>query len=179
MKNFLLEQQQLEERITILTEFIQSNPEARELKRALAVKMALQGELYSNITKLLGMHKSCITIWKKKFEAKGLDGIKLGYQGSSSYLSPEQRVEIITMLQTKKYWNLDELVTYLDEHYGVIYKSKQSYYELLSAAGISWKKSQKVNPSFDLELVKKKSLRFAPAFQKAGARRSEKKSEFS
>ncbi len=44
--------------------------------------MALQGELYFNITKLLGMHKSCITIWKQKFEAKGLDGIKLAYQGS-------------------------------------------------------------------------------------------------
>lgn len=44
MKNFLLEQQQLAERIAILTQFIQSNPEARELKRAVAVKMALQGE---------------------------------------------------------------------------------------------------------------------------------------
>jgi putative transposase len=41
------------------------------------------------------------------------------------------------MLRLKKYWNLDELVAYLDEHYGVIYKSKQSYYELLKAAGIS------------------------------------------
>lgn len=107
MNNFLLEQQQESEKIAILTEFIQSNPEARELKRALAVKMALEGELYSNITKLLGMHKSCITIWKKKFESKGLDGIKLGYQGSSSYLTPEQRVETITMLQTKKYWRFD------------------------------------------------------------------------
>ncbi len=159
MNNFLLEQQQEEERIAILTEFIQSNPEARELKRALAVKMALQGELYSNITKLLGMHKSCITIWKKKFEAKGLDGIKLGYQGSSSYLTPEQRVETITMLQPKNYWNFDELVTYLDERYGVVYKSKQSYYELLSAAGISWKKSQKINPSANPELVKKSEKR--------------------
>jgi len=59
-------------------------------------------------------------------------------------------------LQQRDYWNLDELVTYLDENYGVIYKSKQSYYELLSAAGITWKKSQKVNPSYNPELVKKK-----------------------
>ena len=156
MKNFLLEQQQKSEKLAILTEFIQSNLEARELKRAVAVKMALEGEPYSKITKLLGMHKSCITIWKQKFEAKGLNGIKLGYQGSTSYLTPEQRAETITMLQTKKYWNLDELVTYLDEHYGVIYKSKQSYYGLLSAAGISWKKSQKINPRANPELVKKK-----------------------
>ena len=82
MKNFLLEQQQLEERLAILTEFIQSNSEAREIKRAVAIKMALSGETYSKITNIIGMHKSCITIWKQKFEAKGLDGIKLGYQGS-------------------------------------------------------------------------------------------------
>lgn len=47
MKNFLLEQQQKEQKIAILTKFIQSNPEARELKRAIAVKMALEGEPYS------------------------------------------------------------------------------------------------------------------------------------
>ena len=142
MNNFLLEQQQLKEGITILTEFIQSNPDARELKRALAVKMALEGEPYSKITKLVGMHKSCITTWKQKFEAKGLDGIKLGYKGASSYLTPEQRTETITWLRTRNYWNLDELVNYLDEYYGVIYQSKQSYYDLLSAADISWKKSK-------------------------------------
>jgi putative transposase len=140
MNNFLLEQQQLEERITILTEFIQSNPDARELKRALAVKMALEGEPYSKITKLVGMHKSCITIWKQKFEAKGLDGIKLGYKGASSYLTPDQRTETVTWLRTRNYWNLDELVIDLDEHFSVIYQSKQSYYDLLSAADISWKK---------------------------------------
>jgi len=61
MKNFLLEQQQKAEKINLLAKFIQSNPEARELKRALTVKMALEGEAYSKITKLLGMHKSCIT----------------------------------------------------------------------------------------------------------------------
>jgi len=51
MENFLLEQQQLAERISILTEFIQTNPSARELKRAL-VKLALQSTPYAKITTL-------------------------------------------------------------------------------------------------------------------------------
>jgi putative transposase len=68
MRNFLLEQQQKEERIAILTKFIHSNPEARELKRAFAVKKALEGEAYSKITKLLWINKSYITIWKQKFD---------------------------------------------------------------------------------------------------------------
>ncbi len=156
MRNFLLEQQRKSERIAILTEFIDNHPEERELKRALAVKMALQGELYANITQLLGMHKSCITHWKQKFEAAGIDGIKLAYKGAKSYLTPEQRAEVIAWLKAKFYWDIDELVTYLDEDYGVIYQSKQSYYELLSSAKISWKKSQKVNPSSQADLVKRK-----------------------
>ena len=156
MKNFLLEEQQKSERIAILTQFIQSNPEPRELKRALAVKMALQDEPYSNITQVLEMHKSSITSWKQRFEIQGLEGIKLAYKGAKSYLTSAQRAEVIIWLKTKNSWNLEELVNHLDEQYGVIYQSKQSYYELLSSANISWKKSQKVNPKLDLELVKKK-----------------------
>jgi putative transposase len=156
MENFLLEQQQLAERISILTEFIQTNPSARELKRALAVKLALQSTPYTKITTLLGMHKSCITKWKQKFDSKGLDGIKLGYQGSKSYLTLEERDVVITWLQTKEYINIDEVFTYLDERYDVTYQSKQSYYDLMKAANISCKKSQKVNPRFNPELVKKK-----------------------
>lgn len=157
MKSVLLERQQTEERIAILTEFIQSNPEPRELKRALAVKMALQDEPYANITELLSMHKSCISSWKQKFVTQGLGAIKLAYKGAKSYLTPAQRTEVIGWLKTVNYWNLEELVTHLDEHYEVIYQSKQSYYELFSSADISWKKSQKVNPKLDPELVKKKS----------------------
>ncbi len=156
MRNFLLEDQRRAERIALLTKFIETNPDARELKRALAVKMALQGEPYSQIKKLLGMQLSCITNWKKRFLAQGLDGIKLGYQGSKGYLTPLSRAEVISWLKEKNYWNIDDLVTYLDQQYGVIYQSKQSYYELLSDASISWKKSQKVNPKSDPELVKKK-----------------------
>jgi transposase len=156
MHNFLLEQQQKGEKIAILTAFIDSNPDAREPTLTMAVKMALPGELYSKITKLLGMHKSCISTWKQKFEAEGLDGIKLGYKGGYSYLTSEQRNETIAWLQTKDYWNLDELVNYLDENYSVIYQSKQSYYDLMSAAGISWKRTQKFNPKYDPDLVKKK-----------------------
>ncbi len=105
---------------------------------------------------MLGIHPSCITTWKNRFLEQGLNGIKLGYQGSKAYLTPESRAEVINWLKERNYWNIEQLVAYLDEQYGVIYQSKQSYYELLSAASISWKKSQKVNPKSDPELVKKK-----------------------
>ncbi|WP_088431532.1 IS630 family transposase [Halomicronema hongdechloris] len=156
MNSFQLEHQQKVDNRAILSDFISSNPDSRELKRALAVKMALEGEPYFKITKFLGINKSFITYWKNRFEAQGIEGIKLGYQGSKSYLTPDDRTEIISWLRTRNYWNFDELVSYLDEHYDVIYKSKQSYYTLFSEAGISWKKSQKTNPKSDPALVKKK-----------------------
>jgi putative transposase len=93
------------------------------------------------------------------FEIQGLEGIKLAYKGAKSYLTSAQRAEVISWLKVKNHWNLEELVTHLDEKYGVIYQSKQSYYELFSSAEISWKKSQKINPKLDPELVKKKEQR--------------------
>jgi len=98
---------------------------------------AVRGTPYAKITELVGMHKTCITTWKQKFEAEGIEGIRLGYRGASSYLTPEQRAEVTTWLRTRDYWNIDELFSYLDEHYQVVYKSKPRYYQLLSEAKIS------------------------------------------
>lgn len=40
--------------------------------------------------------------------------------------------------------------------YQVVYKSKQSYYDLLKEGGLSWKKTEKVNPKRDEAVVEKK-----------------------
>jgi putative transposase len=143
VKNFLLEAQHQEERIQQLRSFIRTNPDARELKRALAVKMALAEKPYAEISTLLEINRSVITYWKQRFIEQGIAGIKLGYQGAKSLLSTDERQEIIHWLETKQYWNLDELVTHIDVKYGVIYQSKQSYYDIFHEAGMSWKKNKR------------------------------------
>ena len=50
---------------------------------------------------------------------------------------------------------MEELINYLDKQYGVVYKSKQSYYNLFNLANISWKRTQKTNPKSDEDQVKK------------------------
>jgi len=58
--------------------------------------------------------------------------------------APEaHRAEVIAWLQSKKQIHLSELEHYLEDHYGIKFKSKQSYYELLKEAGMSCKKTQK------------------------------------
>jgi len=148
------------EMVALLGEFIRSTSDVRELKRALAVKMAIEGKPYREIAELLEVYKSFITRWKQEFYEKGIEGLKLGYHGRKSHLLEEERQEIIDWLQTKDYWNLDELITHIDTNYDIIYRSKQSYYDLFSEAGITWKRSQKVNPKTELEVVKKNKKKF-------------------
>ena len=63
---------------------------------------------------------------------------------------------MITWLQKQKSWNLEKLRAFVEENYGFLYKSKQSYYDLFAQAGISWKKSQKRNPKKDSLKVEEK-----------------------
>ena len=105
---------------------------------------------------MLGVSEFFVGYWKKLFQTKGIEGRKLGYKGSKGYLTDGQNAALSEWLKNKEYWDLDELVTYLEQEFGVIYKSKQSYYELFKRANIRWKKTQKVNPKFDDELVQKK-----------------------
>ena len=65
----------------------------------------------------------------------------LKYQGKKSFLDDSTRTEVISFLQTKKSFSVEELRDYLEEKYNVVYKSKQSYYELLKQGGLSLQKT--------------------------------------
>ena len=54
---------------TSLTAFIASNPDARELKRALAVHMTQLGFKQRVIQSILGVPSSFISTWKKRSRA--------------------------------------------------------------------------------------------------------------
>ena len=155
MNNLQLQQKDMEKEIAQLESFIKSDIDARELKRAIAVRMAIAGNIYHEISRILGVSNFFINYWKKQFKTKGIAGIKLGHKGSQGYLTALQNTEVSEGLKNKEYWNFAELVTYLEQDFGGIYKSKHSYYKLFDRAKISWKKTQKTNPKFDKKLVKK------------------------
>ncbi len=143
-----------------LLNFIDTARDARELKRAIAVKLTLEGYVHAEIIKILNVTSGFISKWKQAFEAYGVEGILLGYQGSTGYLYKEQRQEVIEWLQQKDHWLLEELSTHLSQEYDVEFKSRQSYYDFFTQAGLSWKKTQKRNPKHNAEAVaaQKKSL---------------------
>ena len=99
MNNPLIKQQEQYNKITDLVNLIKNNPDPRELKRALAIKMSIERQSDEIIAQILGVSKSFIRDWKKAFKAEGIAGIKLGYQGAKGKLTSEQRIEIIEWLK--------------------------------------------------------------------------------
>ena len=126
-----------------LEEFIASNPDARELKRALAVKMRLEGMKHKQIQPVLGVVSSFISHWEKRYQEDGVAGLRLAHKGSCGYLSQSQRAAVIHWIQEKSQRSLWEVIEYIEQEYDVLYRSLESYYALLRQAGMSWHQGQK------------------------------------
>ena len=152
-------------RIAELQDFITACRDAREARKALAVKLVYQDYLYEEIQTILDVSLGSITGWKQAYEQDGINGLRLNYKGRKSHLLDEQREEVLSWLQTKNYWELGELEYKLAFEYDVVYKSKQSYYDLFDAAGISWKKTTKLNPKVNPHAVAEKKKRLKHCWQ--------------
>lgn len=156
--------------IAELQEFIAVCPNAREMRKALAVKLIYQDYRYEEIQEILDVSVGSLTGWKQAYEQNGISGLRLNHKGRKSYLSAGQREEVLSWLQTKECWELGELEYKLAFEYEVIYESKQSYYDLFSAAGISWKKTTSLNPKADPDAVAAKKNRLKHCWQSIGRR---------
>ena len=143
-----------------LTAFLAENRDSREYRRALAVKLAMQGYLYAVISAMLDVTPGYVSQAKKAYEEAGIDGFRLQHQGSRPLLALEERQSVMTWLTTQQEWSVERLQAYIDETYHIVFQSRQSYYQLLADAKITYKQTQRVNPKRDPERVvaKKKRL---------------------
>lgn len=124
-------------------------PANLEVKRALAVKMILFDFKTEDICALLNVSDAFVSKWKIRFENEGVETLKLNYKGGKGFLTADQRDEILFYLRMQPPYRVEALRDYIEYHYGVVYHSKQSYYDLLDAAGLSWHKTQAANPKRD------------------------------
>ena len=151
-----------------LNDFIHSNPDARELKRAVGVQMVLKGYKHREIGESLGVSSGFISKWMRVYKQLGVSGLKLGYSGSVGYLEAEQRQSVLSWLKSKNYWNLGELQEYIEQEYEVVFDSKQSYYTLFEQAGISWKKTHSLQSQGRPQVGREKNRRLAPGWRRIG-----------
>jgi putative transposase len=142
-----------------LMTFLREQRDMREYRRALAVKLVWQGYTCETIADMLDVSPGFVSLAKKAYEMHGVSGLMLKYQGSQPYLSAEERQSVIDWLKAQQEWSVERLQAYIQETYGVVFQSRQSYYQLLSDAGMSHKKAQSTHPQRDDARVAAKKKR--------------------
>lgn len=145
-------------------DFLTTVRDVREYKRAMVVRLSLEGYLAEDICILLDISSSFIQKWVSLYHLHDVRVFRLGYTGYGGYLTDDERCAVITWLRERDSWSVDALRDYLETTYAVTYQSPQSYYTLLHDAGISYKKAQITNPkqSDDAIAQKKRDNRVSP-----------------
>ncbi len=136
-----------------LDDIINDATDPRETKRALTVKMLQTGLSPQTIANLLNVTEQYVSKWKIKYENDGVLGLRLAYRGKASYLTPEQRLQVVEWIKTHDTIAIEAVRDYIESQYEVVYSSKQSYYDLLSEGGMSYHQTLATKPSYDDALV--------------------------
>jgi transposase len=131
------ESQEIKKKIKELKEFVSNSRDVREGKRGEAVRLRVLGVSYQEIQKRLGVSISFIAKSQKKYRERGVAGLKLGYQGSKSYLTTEEKSERIEWLCPGERRNRSERERHLRETYDLVFKSPESYYQILRESQLS------------------------------------------
>jgi putative transposase len=129
-----------------LAQLIEETTDVRELKRAVSVKLGAEGMATEAIGAVLQVTPRAVRTWRRRYEREGVEGVRVKYRGSESYLSVEQRQEVEDWLGAQETITLEEVRDEIEVRYGIVYQSKQSYYDLLDASGLSYHRTEKGNP---------------------------------
>ncbi|GAB4450396.1 MAG: hypothetical protein OHK0015_55640 [Chloroflexi bacterium OHK40] len=129
-----------------LDEFLETVRDAREYRRALIVQLCERGHQQNEVARLLQVSEAFVSTCRKKYAQDGVASFALGYQGGASFLSADERADVLAWIAEQKRPNVKSLYGYLKDTFGVVYESRQSYYNLLKEAGQSHKKTQVSNP---------------------------------
>lgn len=140
-----------------LAELIEETKAARELKRALSVKMVQSGMAATQVGELLQVTPQYVRKWQGRYELGGVEALRMGYRGSEGYLSGEQQQEVEEWIGTHETVSVEEVRDHMAEQYGVVYGSKQSYYAVLEAGGRSYHCPEPGNPKHeDVQVVERR-----------------------
>jgi transposase len=129
-----------------LAQRIEETTDVRELKRAVSVKLGEAGMATEAIGAVLQVTPRAVRKWRRRYEQAGVEGLAVRNRGSESYLSVEQRQEIEDWLGAQETITLEQVRDEIEARYGIVYHSKQSYYALLDASGLSYHRTEKGNP---------------------------------
>jgi putative transposase len=155
-----------------LAQLIEETTDVRELKRALSVKLGEEGMTTEAIGTVLQVTPRAVRAWRRRYEREGVAGLQVRYRGSESYLSVEQRQELEDWLGAQETLTVEEVRDEIEARYGIVYQSKQSYYDLLDASGLSYHRTEKGNPNRDEAQVLERREEIKKNWHRGGKRLS-------
>lgn len=155
-----------------LAQLIEETTDVRELKRAVSVKLGEAGMATAAIGAVLQVTARVVRKWRRRYEREGVEGLAVRNRGSESYLSVEQRQEVEDWLGAQETITLEEVREELEARYGIVYQSKQSYYDLLDASGLSYHRTEKSNPKRNEAQVVERREEIKKNWPRAGPRSS-------
>jgi transposase len=131
------------------------------VRRAQIVLHALDGLKAPEITARMDLCGATVRHWLKRFNARGLDGLKEDVRsGRPPTYSAEQRSAVINAALTRPAdlglpfacWTLDRLVAYLSEHKGIAMRRSRMG-EIFIQEGLKWRHEEtwfgkRVDPDF-------------------------------
>jgi putative transposase len=158
-----------------LAQLIEETRDVRELKRALGVKLGEGGMVTDAIGEVLQVSLRSVRKWRRRYEREGVEGLQVRYRGSESYLRVEHRQEIEDWLGAQETITLEEVRDEIEARYGIAYQSKQSYYDLLDASGLSYHRTEKSNPKRDEAQVVERRDEIKKNWHRGGKRLSGEK----
>ena len=92
-----------------IDEIINEARDAREVKRAVSVKMSAQGFSPVQISQVLNVSLQYVSKWKGLYEAGGGVVLRLGHRGSESYLGEEERQAILRWIGARETVSVEAL----------------------------------------------------------------------
>jgi len=143
-----------------LLQAYQAGRDAGTRTRYQAVRLYGEGYLEQEIEQITGCSRTSLLEWCRAYRAdhsQGLVDKRVG--GNRAKLSKLQIEELQHMLHqytpkerlgrkastaAGQFWSVEDLVLVVRERYGVEYKSRTSYTNLLSLCGFSYQKTQKI-----------------------------------
>jgi transposase len=169
-----------DEEIRAIAQAERQTRDAYELRRLQAVRLYGSGVPTPEITQLVHCDDRRIRVWAQKYGQHGLEGLKSQWQGENALkLSRAQRADLKQRVQAYRpdeviapalrvsqgaFWTVSDMQIVVEAWYDVVYRSPQSYRNLLHECGLSYQHTEQVYRSrpdaqtiadFEAELEKK------------------------
>jgi transposase len=142
-----------------------------EFIRIQGVLLRKQGYARTQISQITGKSIEALEQWLRAYHKGGITALRAHVRETSprAMLTPKQKEALKVIVGTKKpcevglvedFWDKETLKKYIQMHYGVTYKSPESYRKLLHYCGLSYQKVEFIDKRQDQAKVDEFKKRF-------------------